>query len=352
MALGYSELILSYEDLPKRCQADLHKILESARRGADLVKRLLTFSRKTEIKPQPLNLNRRIHEMRKMLDRAIPKMIEIELVLDENLATINADPTQVDQVLMNLALNARDAMPDGGRLIFETANGVLDEDYAESHLDAKPGHYVLLSITDTGAGMDKETLRHIFEPFYTTKAVGEGTGLGLAMVHGIVQQHGGHIRCYSEPGQGTSFKIYFPALVADEELEETSVTVIPLGGSETILLADDEEFVRDLGQRLLSAQGYKVLTASNGKEALEVYRSRSSEISLVILDLVMPEMGGTQCLRGLLEINPKAKVLIASGFSANGPTKDALIAGARGFVDKPFALNQLIRAVRETLDKD
>ncbi|MCL4553364.1 MAG: PocR ligand-binding domain-containing protein, partial [Candidatus Marsarchaeota archaeon] len=350
VALGYSELILSYDDLPKRCQADLHKIRESARRGADLVKRLLTFSRKTEIKPQPLNLNRRIHEMRKMLERTIPKMIEIQLVLDENLATINADPTQVDQILMNLALNARDAMPDGGRLIFETANVVLDAEYASSHLDARLGDHVLLSITDSGVGMDKETLPHIFEPFYTTKGMGKGTGLGLAMVHGIVQQHGGHIRCYSEPGQGTGFKIYFPALVADEELEERTAAAIPLGGSETILLADDEEFVRDLGQRLLSEQGYKVLTASNGKEALEVYRSQSAEISLVILDLVMPEMGGKQCLRGLLEINPKAKVLIASGFSANGPTKDALVYGAKGFVDKPFSLNQLIKAVRETLD--
>jgi len=352
VALGYSELILGEEDLPERCRSDLHKILQSARRGSDLVKRLLTFSKKTEIKPQLLNLNRRINEMRKMLERAIPKMIEIQLVLDENLATINADPTQVDQVLMNLAVNARDAMPEGGRLAFETTNVVLDEEYAASHIDAKPGHYVLLSITDTGAGMDEETLSHIFEPFYTTKGSGEGTGLGLAMVHGIVQQHGGHIRCYSEPGQGTAFKIYFPALVADEELEDNTVTLIPLGGSETILLADDEEFVRDLGQQLLSRQGYKVLTASDGKEALEVYRSRGDEISLVILDLVMPEMGGKRCLQRLLEINPKVKVLIASGFSANGPTKDALLAGAKGFVDKPFALNQLIRAVRETLDKD
>lgn len=352
VALGYSDLILGYEDLPKRCRRDLHKIHESARRGSDLVRRLLTFSRKTEIKPQPLNLNRRINEMRKMLERAIPKMIEIQLFLDENLATINADPTQVDQVLMNLAVNARDAMPEGGRLAFETANVVLDEEYAASHIEAKPGHYVLLSITDTGTGMDKETLRHIFEPFYTTKGMGEGTGLGLAMVHGIIQQHCGYIRCYSEPGQGTSFKIYFPALVADEELEEATVPVIPLGGSETILLVDDEEFVRELGQRLLSRQGYKVLAASNGKEAIEVYRSRRDEISLVILDLVMPEMGGKRCLQSLLEINPKVRVLVASGFSANGATKDTLMAGASGFVAKPFALNQLLKAVRVALDKD
>ena len=209
-----------------------------------------------------------------MLDRTVPKMIEIQLFLAEDLAAINADGTQMDQVLMNLAVNARDAMPEGGKLVFETANVVLDEEYATSHLNAKPGHYVLLTVADTGAGMDKETLEHIFEPFYTTKETGEGTGLGLAMVYGIVQQHGGHIRCYSEPGEGTTFKIYFPALVSDEEPQETSARAMPLGGSETILLVDDEEMIRDLCSRILTKSGYNVITASNGKEALEVYREQ------------------------------------------------------------------------------
>jgi len=350
VALGYSDLMLGDEELPQHYRTDLKKINESAKRGADLVKRLLTFSRKTEMKPQPLNLNRRISELRKMLERTIPRMINIKLLLGENLATINADPTQTDQVLMNLAVNARDAMPDGGTLIFETADIVLDEEYARTHLDTRPGRYVLLMVTDTGSGMDKDTLEHIFEPFYTTKGVGEGTGLGLAMVHGIVKHHGGYIRCYSEPGEGTTFKIWFPALISDDDKEETTVRAIPRGGSETILVVDDEEAIRDLGSRILTRAGYKVITASNGKEALEVYQARSEEIALVILDLIMPEIGGRQCLEALLKLNSSIKVVIASGYSAHGPTKDALAAGAKGFVNKPYGSRQVLDVVREVLD--
>jgi len=350
VALGYSELILGDEGLPQLYRADLQKINESSRRGADLVRRLLTFSRKTEVKPLPLNLNRRIIEVRKMLERTIPKMIDIQLFLDEEPTTINADPTQVDQILMNLAVNARDAMPEGGKLVFETENVVLDEEYALSHLNAKPGHYVLLSIGDTGTGMDKDTLDHIFEPFYTTKETGKGTGLGLAMVYGIVQQHGGHIRCYSEPGEGTAFKIYFPALVSDEEPEKKIARPMPQGGSETILLVDDEDMIRDLCSRILTKAGYNVITAFNGKEALELYRERRGKISLVILDLIMPEMGGKQCLQELLQIDASVRVIIASGYSARGPTKDALAAGARGFVNKPYDIRQVLEVVRSVLD--
>jgi len=351
VALGYSELILDDEGLPERYRADLKHIYDAARRGADLVQRLLTFSRKSEIKPQPLKLNRRINEMRKMIERTIPKMIEIHLTLAEDLATINADPTQVDQVLMNLAVNARDAMPDGGKLTIETANITLDEEYAKTHLGAKPGRYVLLMVTDTGAGMDKETLDHIFEPFFTTKAVGEGTGLGLAMVHGIIQQHGGFIRCYSEPGAGTTFEIYFPSVVSDEAPEERTAEPMSPGGSEIILLVDDEEIIRDLCSRILTKAGYSVITASNGKDALEVYQARSDEIALVILDLIMPEMGGEQCLDGLLSLDPSVKVVIASGYSVSGPTKDALASGASGFVNKPYDMRQVLEVVRHVLDE-
>jgi nitrogen-specific signal transduction histidine kinase/ActR/RegA family two-component response regulator len=350
VTLGYSELILADDDLPERYRADLRKVHESAKRGADLVQRLLTFSRKTEIKPQPLNLNRRINEMRKMLDRTIPKMIEIQLVPDADPAVINADPTQVDQVLMNLAVNARDAMPEGGKLVIETADTVIDEEYARTHLDAKPGPYVLLTVTDTGAGMDKETLEHIFEPFYTTKESGQGTGLGLAVVLGIVQQHGGLIKCYSEPGHGTTFKIYFPALVSEPEPTAPAERVIPRGGSETILLVDDEEFIRELGSRILTRAGYKVITASQGKEALEMYKKGNNEISLVILDLIMPEMGGKQCMEGLLRINPAVKVIIASGYSAESRTKETLASGAKGIVNKPYNIREVLEAVRSALD--
>ncbi len=352
IALGYSEIMLDDEEFPERYRADLQTVYESVERGADLVQRLLTFSRKTEINPQPLSLNRRVMEVQKMIERTIPKMIEIRLVLDETLAKTNADKTQMDQILMNLAVNARDAMPEGGKLAFETANVEIDEEYAKTHLDVKPGSYVLLTVTDTGSGMDKETLEHIFEPFYTTKGVGEGTGLGLAMVHGIVKQHGGHITCYSEPGEGTAFKIYLPALISHEKEKEEKALPMPRVGSETILLVEDEEDIRNLGSRILERGGYKVITAANGKEALDVYQQQGRDIGLVLLDLMMPEMGGEQCLGELLNIDPKVKVLIASGFSANGPSKDALQAGAKGFVNKPYNIRQVLEAVRKVLDSE
>jgi PAS domain S-box-containing protein len=350
VALGYSELLAGDEGLPRRHRGDLQKIYEAARRGADLVQRLLTFSRKTEIKPQPLDLNRRINEIRKMIERTIPKMIDIQLFLAEDLATINADPTQLDQVLMNLAVNARDAMPEGGKLVVETANIFVDEEYSRRHLDAKSGDHVLLTITDTGAGMDKETLEHIFEPFFTTKESGQGTGLGLATVLGIVQQHEGFIRCYSEPGHGTTFKIYFPSLVSEEESKETVIRTIPRGGSETILLVDDEEHIAELGKRILEKAGYTVLTAKDGRQALDLYTAHRDKISLVILDLIMPKMGGKQCLRELAKTNPSIKVIIASGYSANGHTKNALESGAKGFVNKPYDIRQVLEVVRGVLD--
>lgn len=351
VVLGYSELLLGEEGFSRRHRVDLQKMNQAAKRGADLVQRLLTFSRKSEIKTQPLDLNRRIREIRKMLERIIPKMVDIQLILADDLATVDADPTQVDQVLMNLAVNARDAMPEGGTLIIETANTILDEEYARTHLESKPGHYVFLAVTDTGEGMDKETLEHIFEPFYTTKGVGEGTGLGLAMVHGIVRHHGGHIRCYSEPGQGTTFKIYLPALSSEEGPTETDVKDMPRGGSETVLLVDDEEHIAELGERILGKAGYTVLTAKNGREALAYYKDSCGKISLVVLDLIMPEMGGIQCLQELLKMDPAVKVIIASGYSPNGPAKDALGAGAKGFVNKPYNVRQFLEVVRIVLDE-
>ncbi len=352
VTVGYAELLLGDEGFPENHREDLKRIYQSSKQGADLVHRLLTFSRKAEIKPQPINLNRRIKEMRKMMQRTLPKMIDIQLILAERLPTIFADPTQIDQILMNLAVNARDAMPDGGKLIIETADVMLDEEYGKTNLVATAGRFVLLTVTDTGEGMDKETLEHIFEPFFTTKAVGEGSGLGLAMVYGIVQEHGGHIKCYSEPGNGTTFRIYLPAGASEEQTEQPTVRELPRGGSETILLVDDEKMIRDLGSRILSRAGYKIITANNGKEALTVYKNRQNEIAMVILDLIMPEMGGKQCLGEILKINPEVKVLVASGYSANGPTKEALEGGAKAFVSKPFHMGELLQAVRNILDKE
>ena len=350
VVLGFSELMLDAKELPGQFREDLTRIHQSARNGADLVHRLLTFSRKTEVNPRPLNLNRRIEQFQKMASRTIPKMIEIELRLADDLVAINADPTQMEQILMNLAVNARDAMPDGGRLIVETKNVLFDEHYAKTHLGALPGRYVLLCVSDTGQGMDKGTLQHIFEPFFTTKGQGEGTGLGLAMVYGIVKQHNGYITCYSEIGEGTSFKIYLPALEIPTFSAVTSQRPIAVGGSETILLVDDEELIRDLGSRMLGKAGYTVLTAVNGKEALEIYRSKHSDISLVLLDLIMPRMGGKQCLEELLQINPNVKVIIASGISPDALTKDTAAAGVPSFVSKPYEVRQLLGAIREILD--
>ena len=287
-----------------------------------------------------------------MLERTIPKMVEIRLALDEDLATIHADPTQIDQVLMNLAVNARDAMPKGGKLTFETSNVLLDEKYARMHVDAVPGRHILLIVSDTGSGIAKEALERIFEPFYTTKDAGDGTGLGLAMVHGIVKQHGGHVTCHSELGQGTTFRIYLPAGTSSEDVEPRRVSTMSEGGSETILLADDEELIRDLGSRILTQAGYRVITAANGRETLEIYRDRREEISLVILNVIMPEMGGAECLPELIRINPDLKTLIASGFSTNGAVSDILQSGARGFVKKPFNLNEMLHTVRKVLDGD
>jgi two-component system, cell cycle sensor histidine kinase and response regulator CckA len=351
VVLGYSELVLADEDLPDRLKNDLQKVFLSARNGADLVQRLLMFSRKTEIKPLDLDLNQRIRQTQKFLERTIPKMIDIELILPDDLDRIHADPTQMDQVLMNLAINARDAMPEGGRLVIETSNVFLDEDFSKALVGAKPGEYVILRVSDTGHGMDKETLDHVFEPFYTTKEAGKGTGLGLAMVHGIVHQHGAYITCNSEPGEGTTFKIYFPAVQMEMSPDIATTGMMPAFGTETILLVDDEEFVRDLGKRILERSGYTVLTAANGKEALELYDREREKISIVLLDLIMPTMGGKDCLRKILEIDPQAKVLIASGYAADTSTKECIELGAKEFVAKPFRIKNLLQQVRKTLDE-
>jgi len=292
-------------------------------------------------------------EMGKMLERTIPKMIDIQFFLADDLSTINADPTEMDQVLMNLAVNANDAMPDGGTLTIETANVTLDEEYGRSHLGTKPGRFVLLGVSDTGHGMDKETLSHIFEPFYTTKEAGKGTGLGLAVIYGIVTQHGGYIRCYREPGQGTTLKIYLPVLEAERDpLEAALDEALPEGGTETILLVDDEEVIRDLGKTILERSAYTAITARYGKEALDLFNREREKVSLVILDLIMPEMGGMQCIEDLLKIDATARVLIASGFMPNGKAKEAIENGAKGFVYKPYNIRQMLQVVREVLDGD
>jgi len=351
--VGYTQILLMGKKASNPDYEKLQAIEKSAQRASDLTKRLLIFSRKVESKLRPMDLNNEIEQVSKMLESTIPKMITIELHLVENLKIINADPAQIEQIMMNLGVNARDAMPEGGRLIFETENVILDEEYCKTHLGSKPGQYVKLSISDTGQGMGKETLRHIFEPFYTTKDTGKGTGLGLAMVYGIVKSHGGYIMCYSEPDEGTIFKIYFPIIEKEAERVESKEEKVPIkGGNETILLVDDEEAIRELCKDILARFGYTVLMASDGETALEIYREKKEEISLVILDIIMPGMGGRKCLEELLKMNPKSRIIIASGYSINGPAKEVLEAGAKGFISKPYDMKGMLQTVRKILDED
>jgi len=252
---------------------------------------------------------------------------------------------------MNLAVNARDAMPAGGRLVIGTQNATLSQEFCEGHMGWKPGNHVLLTVSDTGQGMEKDVIEHLFEPFFTTKGVGKGTGLGLAVVYGIVKSHGGYIDCESELGKGALLKIYLPAVEQATEAAETERKQPMKGGTETILLVDDEESIRDLGKAILSAFGYNVLTAPDGESALEVYRVEEEGIDLVILDLIMPGMGGLRCFEALLGTNPDLRVLIATGYSPEDSAKAVVEGQARGFIRKPYNMDQLLLSVRMALEK-
>jgi PAS domain S-box-containing protein len=348
--LGHADMLLQGTGMDQKSAESLAAIRQSARNGAELVKRILTFSRQAEPVTRPVNLSDEVRRVQELLQRTIPRMISVEMDLEENLRMTCADASQLEQIILNLAVNAKDAMPDGGRLLFETRNVTIREDYCRTHPEVKAGKYVLLTVSDSGHGVEKGIVDRIFEPFFTTKQPGEGTGLGLSMVFGIVKSHGGHITCYSEPGVGTTFRIYFPVAEQDMPAAVADTMQMPAGGTETLLLVDDEEAVRNLGAEMLELAGYTVLAAANGREALEIYGREKHLISLVILDLVMPGMGGRKCLEAILKINPEARVLVASGYSANGPGKDALESGATGFISKPFDLKEILLAVRKSLD--
>jgi PAS domain S-box-containing protein len=350
---GYAELLLLDKKERDPGSEELQGILRAAKRGAELTQQLLTFSRKTGSELSQLDLNSEVLKTIKLLERTIPKMIEIEFLRAGNLKLVYADSAQIEQILLNLAVNAKDAMPDGGKLILSTGNALLDDRFCRTHAGAKPGEYVSLTITDTGCGMDHATLEHIFEPFFTTKGLAAGTGLGLAMVYGIVKSHGGYIECTSKPARGTSFKIFLPIAGAtpEPELDKPPTPATPIGGTETILLVDDEDFVRDLGEQMLTKFGYRVLTSPDGEAALKLYRARADDIDLILLDLIMPGMGGRKCLERLRELGSKTPVLIASGYPSDRSTRETIKAGAVGFVAKPFNLQRLLEAVRSALNR-
>ena len=348
---GFAELAMIEVKEDSEVHAQLLQIKKAAHIAAELTQGLLMFSRRVESKLKPVNLNEELKKVVKMLERALPKTIEIHLDLFQPLSTVNADPAQLHQVIMNLAVNARDAMPSGGRLSLETRNVYLDEEYCRSHIDTAPGNYVALRVSDTGIGMDEKTKLHIFDPFFSTKEISKGTGLGLSIVFGIIKNHGGNIICYSEPGRGTTFSLYLPII----EMLEDSVEMEKEGplpqGKETILLVDDEESVRNLASKILQRFGYSVLSAANGREGLNLFIKEKNRIDLVLLDLIMPEMNGRDCLREILRAAPRTKVIIASGYSADGEIDHALEDGAITSIKKPYLMRELLETVRNVLDE-
>jgi len=347
---GYTELLLTDKGPQDPTSSDLRKIAAACRRGAELIQKLRIFGRKAEYEFRPMNLNHEVKDAVKLLSNAISKVIEIQCDLADDLGAVRGDSAQIGQLIINLALNGQDAMPEGGKLLIETRKVTLGEEYCSSHVGTKPGEYVLLTVADTGHGMDETTSRRIFEPFFTTRGLAQRSGLGLAVAHGIVEKHGGHIDCESKPGIGTTFKIYLPVLHIEVEQRDAVPETIIRAGTETILLVDDEELITDLGKRILARAGYTVLVASNGKDAEDLYKVNKGRISLVILDLVMPGMGGKQCLQALLRIDPLVKVLIASGYTEKARKEELMAHGARGFVTKPFTVTQLLGDVRDILD--
>ena len=352
MIMGFGDLAQKKAALGIDNAEDIGQIVKAAERARNLVRQILTYSRKSETEMKVLDLNQVVLDSVKLLKHTLPKMIKMELNLAPDLDCVLADPAQMEQVIVNLANNAGDAMPDGGRLIFETACLSLGDRSSANFPDMSPGRYLLLMVTDTGPGMDKETIGRVFDPFFTTKEIGKGTGLGLSTVYGIVREHGGRITCYSEPGLGTTFKIYLPADSSDPVAQEIAPRPgqEELSGVETILMVDDEEAIRRMVSDFLEQLGYQVICAANGEEALKKYNRNRDQVDLVILDLGMPGMGGNKCLKKLLALNPDLKVLIASGYSANGKVADTINEGAAEYLAKPFRLGNLQAKVRKVLD--
>jgi PAS domain S-box-containing protein len=351
--IGYADILLWIKQDGTVGEKELKEIKSAARKGADLTQRLLAFSLQAPGKPRPVSLNLEVLQLRRLLERTLPKEVVLEIFLDEHLRMIDADPAQIEQIVMNLALNARDAMPDGGRFTIRTRNVALSESFPETLPESDSSGRVLLTLTDTGHGMDQEVLDHLFEPFYTTKGVGKGTGLGLAMVYGLVKAHKGYIQCESKKGEGTTFNIYWPAAAAAAEKSVSEPDAEkPTGGTETILLVDDEDPIRNAGDQILRESGYRVLTAPDGEMALKVYQEEKARIQLVILDLVMPGMGGRKCAEELLRVNPEVKIIIASGYPVDSLTGETSPLKISSFIHKPYTMRQMLKAIRKSLDTD
>jgi two-component system cell cycle sensor histidine kinase/response regulator CckA len=348
--LGYCEILGERRDLAEPARKMIAEIHNAGTTGKNLTQRLLAFSRRQVLQPVFLDLNEAVNRTAVMLNRLIGDNVELVSVLSGSLGTIEADPSQIDQVLMNLAINARDAMPKGGTISIKTSNVEIDESYATLHPPVSPGRYVMLTVSDTGIGMDLDTQSHIFEPFFSTKAPGSGTGLGLSTVFGIVKQSAGTIGVYSEPGHGTTFRIYFPRCDTAPVVLQPAIAMPLRGGSETILLVDDCKPLRLLTRMFLEGFGYAVLDSGDSGEAFRMAEEYSGPLPLMITDVVMPGLSGPVLAEKLASTRPETRVLYTSGYTAEEFARDGAPGTDRAFLTKPFSRDDLVRKVRELLD--
>jgi two-component system, cell cycle sensor histidine kinase and response regulator CckA len=349
--LGYSDLALMELGQGDPVSMQLKEVKLAANRAAELTRQLLAFSRKQVLDPKVLDLNSVLAAMEKMLRRLLGEGVELSLLTFSRLSKIRADHGQLEQVVMNLVVNASDAMPTGGKLAIETANVELTAEYASNNPDVTPGPHVMLSVTDTGTGMEGAIRERVFEPFFTTKPHGRGTGLGLATVFGIVRQSGGHIWVYSEPNRGSTFKLYFPTTEEPAPIEPPALTrKMALGGSETVLLVEDEEQVRTLARAILGRNGYNVLEAGNAGEAFLTSESYPAKIHLLLTDVVMPRLTGKQLAERLVVTRPELKVLFMSGYSDSTIIHHGVLDAGVAYLQKPITPESLLRSVRAVLD--
>jgi len=348
--MGFSELSMADVGPKNKIYKNLETIHASGLKAAGICRQLLAFSRKQIIEPKVLNINDIIPDLNKMLKRLMGEDIRMETALAPDLGNVKADLSQIEQILMNLAVNARDAMPDGGELLIKTANIELDEFYAVNHVGLTPGKYVMVVVEDTGTGMTEKIKAHIFEPFFTTKGKDKGTGLGLATVYGIVKQNGGNIWCYSEEGKGTTFKIYLPRVYEKADvLQQETMEAFPTGGTETILVIEDEDGVRKATVNILKQHGYAVIEAGNGGEALDICEIKDRPIDLVLTDVVMPYIGGREFIKRLKILRNGFKVLYMSGYTNDVISHHGILEQGVNFIGKPFSSSDLLRKVRDVL---
>jgi CheY-like chemotaxis protein len=350
--LGWADLGLEETEPGSRLHRHFEKIRHQADRTAALTRQLLAFARRQILEPRNIDLNRTITETLSLLEKVIGGNIEIKRRLASDLAVVRADPTQVDQVLMNLCINARDAMPEGGSLSIETRNASFDEEYCLHHPFARTGHYAMIAVTDTGTGMDAATLDRIFEPFFTTKGQGKSTGLGLATVYGIVRQSGGFIHVYSEVGLGTTFRVYLPISAEKEKTQDSIEDLRPVrGGTETILVAEDHEGLREIARETLATLGYKVLIVTDGEQALREFQTRGGEIDLALLDVVLPKLSGPEVYARICAETREVPVVFATGYSAEMSQLHDVQRQGLPILQKPYSPRDLARKVREALDQ-